>query len=138
MKHPVPYLVFADLVARAVREVRRERDYPEVSVIAYSLDADVVDSSIDLHAPVPWGEFHPPIGPIVLWQRPYELMPDQGNYYRQIKAVLRHEFHHAEGDFGHDDDTLGDIEARAVFGVVPAVVARSEWASMPITITMPE
>ena len=113
----LPYLRFAEVVARARREVLRT--YPQfasVPVIPYSVDATVVDSEAAITWPASWGEFFLPDGPIIIYQAPYEAMADQENYYRQIKAVLRHEFDHARdalvGVVGHDNDPRGLVYAR--------------------------
>jgi len=114
----IPYLRFANVVARAVREVKREGEFRELefSVIAYSVDASIIDTEASTASVPAWGEFWPPDGPIVLYQAAYETMPDQENYYRQIKAVVRHEFRHAieyrGGHVGHDNDPSGLIYAR--------------------------
>jgi len=115
----LPYLRFAAVVARARREVLRDpafADLAAVAVIPYSTDATVVDSSTGLTWMPRWAEFFLPSGPIVLYQAVWETMPDKGNYYRQIKDVLRHEYRHAlDAGFeivGHDDDPRGTIYAR--------------------------
>ena len=104
------YLRFANIVAHAQREVLREFDDPrlrDVPVIAYSIDASIIDSEAGTVAYPPWGEFYFPDGPIILWQYAFEEQPDQENYYRQIKDVLRHEFRHAQGEkHGHEDKQI--------------------------------
>lgn len=97
----LPYLRFASIVARAHREVLREFDDPtvaQVPVIPYSVEASVVETETETVYAPSWGDFYLPDGPIVIWQYPFEAMPDQENYYRQIKDVLRHELRHAQGE----------------------------------------
>lgn len=89
------YARFANVVARAVREVRREM---AVDVSVYPMSAEAGDGRR-------WGEYVLPNGPVIVWQLPFELMEDEHNYYRQIKDVLRHEFRHALGD-RHDEPGL--------------------------------
>ena len=111
----LPYLRFANVVARARREVLREFPQPivrEAPVIAYSVEANIMDEAAGIAAVVPWGETWQPKGPVIIWQQPYEEMPDQENYYRQIKAVIRHEFGHLLGDT-HEDE-YGRPPARVV------------------------
>ena len=93
------YLRFADVVARAHREVLREfpeREARAAHVIAYSVDASMVGENTATIPP--WGETLLPRGPISIWQMAYEMMEDQENYYRQIKDVIRHELRHVLGD----------------------------------------
>ena len=102
----LPYWRFANVVEHARREVLRELPATcgDVHVYTMSVDFDIpiAETSGDLR----WGEFYPTKGPIVLYQLPYETMPDQENYYRQIKAVLRHEFEHFLGE------THGEVMAK--------------------------
>ena len=104
----LPYLRFANVVARAQREVLRDPEFAGVStpVIAYSVDASIVDTDARTTLLPPWGEFWPPDGPIVIWQAAWEAMPDKENYYRQIKDVIRHELRHARGDRHPEDGVL--------------------------------
>jgi hypothetical protein len=77
-------------VERARREVCRERpEWADVLVIPVSPEADY---------PNRWGETVLGVKRTWIYQMAYETMPDPENYYRQIKAVLRHEFAHAFGD----------------------------------------
>ena len=86
------YPRFANVVERARREVvRTQPEWAGQKVVAMSAECSAGELA-------PWGEFYLPVGPIVIYQFPYEVMDDQENYYRQIKAVLVHEFEHAEGE----------------------------------------
>jgi len=85
------YRRFDDVVRRAVREVLRHAPTRWAAIDVSTISAE------GPYRPV-WGEFFPPNGPIVLYHIAYELMPDEENYYRQIKAVLVHEFEHSAGE----------------------------------------
>lgn len=101
---------FVAVVARAQREVLREfPQHRHVPVMPLGLDASVLDSETRLMAPSNWGEYHLAgeyAGYILIWQLAYEDMPDQENYYRQIKDVLRHEYRHVDGE--RHPDTHGN------------------------------
>ena len=100
----LPYLRFARVVERARREVLREPEYADARdchVLAMSWEFSVADSETGLLRADPWGECYKPKGPVVIYQAPYELMPDQERYYAQIKDVLRHEFRHYLGRHDH-------------------------------------
>lgn len=89
-----------------LREFADRPDLVTIPVHAMSMDASMSKGQPNVRAWLPdgrvnldpWGEFYPPDGPIVIWQIGYELMPDQENYYPQIKAVFRHEFGHVLGE----------------------------------------
>jgi hypothetical protein len=99
------YTRFAAVVERARREVVRTMpDMAGMHVFAMSAEAFSPNGGR-------WGEFYHPAGPVVIYQLPYEVMPDQENYYRQIKAVIVHEFEHARGE-GHIEPNLAHV-ARA-------------------------
>lgn len=99
------YPKFAAVVERARREVVRDNPaWSDIHVYAMSAEAKAGELA-------PWGEFYLPSGPIVIYQLPYEVMPDQENYYRQIKAVLVHEFQHAEGEM-HGERVPAYVAAR--------------------------
>lgn len=110
MKYRLPYWQFANVVERARREMVRELpDCSDLHVIAMS--AEFSEPAAMTNGEMRWGEFYQPSGPIVIYQLPYEVMPDQENYYRQIKAVLRHECEHARGE-DHGEPMLARVAAR--------------------------
>lgn len=85
------YRRFDRVVERAQREVLRNAPASWHGVAVRTVSAEGPFNA-------KWGEFYLPSGPIVLYQRAYEQMPDQENYYRQIKAVLVHEYEHSTGE----------------------------------------
>ena len=105
----LPYLRFDAVMSRARREVLRE--FPECARIP------VLAGGAEAPSPNAWGEFYPPVGPIIIYQLAYETMGDQENYYRQIKDVLRHEYRHAIGRGDHETPNLAHIATGQGSGV---------------------
>jgi hypothetical protein len=85
------YRRFDAVVERAQREVLRSAPASWRAIAVRTVSAEGPFNAT-------WGEFYPPNGPIVIYQLAYENMPDQENYYRQIKAVLIHEYEHSTGE----------------------------------------
>ena len=94
IKARLTYRRFDAVVERAQREVLRNAPESWRAIAVRTVSAEGPGGGY-LH---PWGEFYPEHGPIVIYQLPYEQMPDQENYYRQIKAVLVHEYEHSTGE----------------------------------------
>lgn len=129
------YERFRSVAERAEREVRK--DYPDCAdVNVVTMSAEAMFSGATSPA---WGEFRLPSGPIVLYQMAYEGMPDQQNYYRQLKAVLRHEFEHARGS--RHDHLSGERwrEPAIQRGGIPGWVGREPYTFRrgDIEITLP-
>jgi len=114
----LPYLSFANVVARAEREVRREAEYCDirrVPIIAYSPAASVVDSETGTVWLPYWAQFVSPNGPVIVWQAAWETGAegvDRTTYYRQIKEVIRHELRHVRDGLDHPDDPAGTVYAQ--------------------------